>query len=228
MLSLTQHLITRLSRLALATDSKAAGTLAHIGLVICNGTARFAATTGKILVCCVVDAPDTPDCQVVLDATQFTTAMKAAAKLKARNASLTIGSKEARLECGNTASLIRLHDSHYPQFDFVFEKTVGQVAIPAVSSLDPNLMTIAQKILGTPSLPLVSFVHPGSSLPATWKTDSGDPVLTGDLKQATMSSAFWTDGTWAVLIMPITRPLPESIDLSRFALRAAQSMASAA
>ena len=210
--------LSRLSRLSQACEQKSINNLNHIALSVVGDTARITATNGRILVCALFDAEGETDRQVVLDGAQFTLACKAALKSHAGMFQLLISAQEARFESDHGASLIRLIDGTYPTVDVILRKHAGKAWIPSVASIEPALLTAAQRIIGRPSIAMSTTVEPGSSLPVAWENHGGSPVTTYELGSATRAPSFWQEGRWMVLLMPNTRTLPERLDLRPFVL----------
>ncbi|MCK6489186.1 MAG: hypothetical protein L6R48_12815 [Planctomycetes bacterium] len=223
----------RIARLALACDP-GTGSIAHIGLRITPSAVRFAATTGRILASLLVPIEDLAGepGDLVLDSGQFASALKGLAKSGGR-ITVEIGPKEARLTHGGSSSIARRVDGTFPLIDHVWTRPTGRRWVPTVSTLDPTLVGIAQKISGNRQpLLFVSPVEPAARLERLWAvpgTQSEDAISVAAVRAATTAPAYWADHELAVLIMPITRsPDERQLDLSQHALALLQVAAQAA
>lgn len=217
MITIPTTFLDRLSRLALACDNAPNSALRHIACSIRGDRARLTATTGRLLVSVLLDADGEADRDCLLDAVQFCTAAKTRSSV-----CLVLGTTEARMRSPQGDSLIRIHPGTYPPIDSVFLHTADSVFVPSICSLDPHLVATAQRIIGKPTLLCTSPVPARSSVPSLWETDAQPSVtVVGDLPQLLRTAAFWTDGSWVVLLMPTTRVPVGHVDLVPFALQAA-------
>jgi hypothetical protein len=219
----------RLSRLPLACADET-GPLGHIGVRITPTVVRFAATTGRILASLVVpiDALTGDPGDVILDATQFTAALKATAKATGGRITVEIGPKEARLTNGTASAIVRRVDGLFPRVEHVWTRTAGRQWVPTMSSLDPVLLATAQKISGHKQpLLFASPVDPSARLDRLWSVPG--PTLEDRLdliqaRQAVIAPGYWADHEMAVLIMPITRTAEQRpLDLEAHAIALPQT-----
>jgi hypothetical protein len=90
-----------------------------------------------------VDASD-----LILDADQFTAAMKSAAKGSASRITIEISPKEVRCTCGAASTIVRRVEGSFPHVEHVWTRPNGMRWVPTMSSLDPLLLGVAQKISG--------------------------------------------------------------------------------
>ena len=159
----------RLSRLALAC-ANVSGPLGNVSLRVTPTSVRFAATNGRLLASLIVplDHLDGEPGDVVLDADQFTAALKTTAKATGGRITVEIGVKEARLTNGTSAIVCRI-DATFPNIDHVWTRPAGRRWVPTMSSLDSALVGIAQKISGRKQpLLFASPVEPGARLERLW------------------------------------------------------------
>jgi hypothetical protein len=81
--------------------------------------------------------------------------------------------------------------------------------VPTMSSLDPLLLGVAQKISGhRQPLLFSSPVDPAAGLDRLWAVPGALPsetVALTALRAAVAAPAYWSDHELAVLIMPVTR-----------------------
>lgn len=231
-LSMPRTVADRLSRLSLACADEA-GPLGQIGIRITPTFMRCAATNGRILASLIVPIEYSGEpLDVILDADQFTAAMKASAKTGTGRITVDIGPTEARFTCGAAAAIVRRIQGAFPTFGHIWTRPAGRRWIPAVSSLDPGLVAIAQKISGhrTPLL-FSSPVDPAVHLERCWAVPGASPddtVSLVHLRAAIIAPAYWADHELAVLIMPITRSDGErQLDLSQHALAMTQAAVAA-
>ncbi|MEK7414638.1 MAG: hypothetical protein AAB263_15090, partial [Planctomycetota bacterium] len=213
----------RLIRLGLACADET-GALGHIGVRITPHAARFCASDGKLLASLVVPLDDfagtTGD--IILDQIPLTAALKSAAKAPGGRITFKIDTTEARVTNGDVSSVVRCVTGTYPNVDHVWTKPDGQRWIPTVSSLDPHLVSIAQKITGHKQAVLfVSPIEPSNRLGRIWSATgpaNDDTLNINSLRAAVRAPAYWADHEMAVLIMPITRNDERQLDLSSHAL----------
>ena len=215
--------LDRLSRLALAADdTKASPNLGHIALRITPEVIRFSATNGKILISLLVPigSAEVEPADLILDGDQFTTAMRALGRSTASSVQVTIVDTEARLTAGVSTAIVRRVPGVYPAIDHVWTKTKGAAWVPTLSTLDPTLVAVAQKVIGKSSLLFSSPVTDATPVAPLWGDLKGEarlPALS-DLAGLVRAPAYWTDGQAAVLLMPITRAVTgPGMDLTPFA-----------
>ena len=209
----------RLSRLPLACADET-GPLGHIGVRVTPTAVRFAATNGRILASFLV-----PIDQLIgepLDA-MFASALKSTAKASGGRITIEIGPKEVRLTNVMASAIVRRIDGVFPQVEHVWTRPAGRRWVPCMSSLDPSLVAVSQKISGNRQAMLfASPVETGAGLERMWsvpgaKPDESLPLVA--MRAAIAAPAYWTDHELALLIMPITRSDSErQLDLSQHAL----------
>lgn len=214
----------RLSRLPLACADEI-GVLGQIGVRVTPTAVRFAATNGRILASFLVplDALDGEPLDLILDADQFTAALKATAKATGGRITITIGAKEARLTNGTASAIVRRVDGTFPNVEHVWTRPAGRRWVPAMCSLDGGLVAIAQKISGAKNpLLFASPVEPACRLERVWAVPGAMPdesIAAAYIRAAATAPAYWTDHELAFLVMPITRSDGErQLDLSQHAL----------
>ncbi|MBN8523902.1 MAG: hypothetical protein J0M02_01060 [Planctomycetes bacterium] len=224
----------RLARLPLACADES-GPLGHIGVRVTPTAVRFAATNGRILASLVVpidvltgDAGD-----VIFDAAQFATALKAAAKATGGRIQIEIGPKEARLTNGTASAIVRRVDGTFPRVEHVWSRTAGRQWVPTISSLDPVLLATAQKISGHKNPLLFSSpVDPAARLDRLWAVPgatAGESLDLAQARQAVIAPAYWADHELAILVMPVTRTAEQrQLDLQVHAVSLPESAAVAA
>ena len=224
----------RLSRLALACADET-GPLGHISVRVTPTAARFAATNGRLLASLVVplDAMTGDPLDAILDATQFTAAIKAAAKGSGGRITVEIGAKEARVTNGTASAIVRRVEGTYPRVEHVWSRTAGRQWVPCMSSLDPVLLATAQKICGAKQALLFSSpVDPVGRLDRLWSVIGGASGESLDLvqaRQAVVAPGYWSDHELAILVMPVTRSAEQRhFDVDAHALAAPQTAALAA
>lgn len=224
MLSFSFHKshLDRLSRLALAADeTKASPVLGHIALRIAPEFIRFSATNGRLLVSLLVSigSAEVDPMDLVLDGDQFTAAMKAMSRSTTSTVQVTFVDTEARFTSGVSTAIVRRVPGVYPAIDHVWTKTKGAAWVPTLATLDPALVSVAQKIMGKGTLLFSSPVTDAAPLTPLWVNMKGDartPALS-DLAALVQAPAYWSDGQAAVLLMPITRTATgTNLDLSPF------------
>lgn len=224
----------RLTRLPLACADET-GPLGHIGIRITATTARFAATNGRILASLVVPL-DSITCDpqdVILDAEALTTALKTTAKATGGRITVEIGAKEARLTNGTASAVVRRVDGTFPRVEHVWTRTAGRQWVPTISSLDPALVAIAQKISGHKNPLLFSSpVDPAARLDRLWAVPgaaTGEGLDLSQLRQAVSTPGYWSDHEMALLIMPLTRTAEQRpLDLQAHAVALPEAAAVAA
>jgi hypothetical protein len=197
---------------------------------------RFSATNGRILASLIVPLEDFQGTagDIILDQNQFIAAIKAAAKATGGRISFKIDDQEARVTNGTVAAVVRCVPGTFPILDHVWTRPAGQRWIPTMSSIDPVLAGIAQKITGARSAVLFSSpVDPLVRLERLWGSPGQDEhaVSIGlhALRAAVIAPAYWCDHELAILLMPITRSDAErQLDLGMHALTQPQTAALAA
>jgi hypothetical protein len=214
----------RLSRLALACADEA-GPLGGISIRVTATTARFAATNGRLLASLVVmlDGLTGDPLDAILDAGQFTAALKSTAKASGGRITFEIGAKEARLTNGTASAIVRRIEGTYPRVEHVWTRTAGRQWVPTMSSLDPLLLATAQKISGArQALLFASPVDPAARLDRLWAVSggtAGDGIDLALARQAVVSPGYWSDHELAILVMPVTRaPEQRALDLAGHAV----------
>lgn len=200
----------RLSRLPLACADET-GPLGHVGVRVTPTAVRFACTNGRLLASFLVplDAMTGDPGEVILDADQFTAALKATAKATGGRIQVEIGPKEARLTNGTASAIVRCVDGTFPRVEHCWTRTAGRQWVPAISSLDPHLVAITQKISGY-KIPMLftSPVEPGNRLERLWAAPGAHPyesISVSVLRSVITAPAYWADHELAILVMPITR-----------------------
>jgi hypothetical protein len=224
----------RLSRLSLACADEA-GPLGGISVRVTPTAIRFAATNGRILASLVVplEALTGQPLDTILDAAQFTAALKTTAKGPGGRLTLEIGATEARITNGTLSAIVRRIEGTFPRVEHVWTRTTGRQWVPTMSSLDPVLLGIAQKISGSKTALLLSSpVDPTGRLDRLWSVTGGTVGEGVDLtqaRQAVIAPAYWADHELAFLIMPVTRaPEQRDLDLAGHALPLPELAAAAA
>jgi hypothetical protein len=224
----------RLARLGLACADET-GALGHIGVRVTATAIRFSATNGRILASLLVpcDAVVGDLTDLVLDQVQFAAAIKAAAKAPGGRISVTVNDTEARLSNGPVAAVVRRIEGTYPQVDHVWSRPDGRRWVPTMSSLDPHLVAVAQKLSGSKQALLFSSpVDPGMRLERLWSVPGAMPdeaISINDLRAVVSAPAYWSDHELAILVMPITRSADErAMHLSDHALPLTAAVARAA
>jgi hypothetical protein len=224
----------RLSRLPLACADES-GPLGHIGVRVTPTAVRFAATNGRILASLVVplDALTGDPGDLILDAEQFIAALKSTAKATGGRIQIEIGPKEARLTNGTASAIVRRVDGTFPRVEHVWTRTAGRQWVPTISSLDPGLVAVAQKISGHKNPLLFSSpVDPAARLDRLWAVPgaaAGDGLDLPHARQAVSLPGYWADHELALLIMPITRTAEQRpLDLQAHAVVLPETAAVAA
>jgi len=199
----------RLARLGLACADDDTN-IRHIGVRITPAAVRFSATNGRILASLLVPIDDfigTP-ADFILDQVQLAAAVKAAAKGSGR-IGFKIDEAEARITSGTVASVVRRVAGTWPQVDHVWTRPAGRRWVPTMSSIDPLLAAIAQKIIGAKTAVLFSTpVDPGVRLERLWAVPGAQPdesINVSALRAVVAAPAYWCDHELALLLMPITR-----------------------
>ena len=221
----------RLSRLPLACADET-GPLGNVSLRLTPETARFAATNGRILASLLVplDALTGESCEIILDAIQFTAALKVTAKATGGRITVEIGLKEARLTNGTASAIVRRVDGSFPRIEHCWTRTAGRRWVPTMSSLDGSLVAIAQKIAGHKNpLLFASPVEQGTRLERLWAVPGAQPdesISVSALRSVVTAPAYWADHELAILVMPITRSDSErQLSLDAHALPVHQAVA---
>ena len=200
----------RLSRLPLACADET-GPLGHVSVRVTPTAVRFATTNGRILASLIVplDVLTGDPLDTILDAEQFIAALKATAKATGGRIQIEIGPKEARLTNGTASAIVRCVDGTFPRVEHCWTRTAGRQWVPTISSLDPHLVAIAQKISGHKNpLLLSSPVDPSARMDRLWSVTGPSLEDRLDLVQARQSvtmPGYWSDHELALLIMPVTR-----------------------
>lgn len=221
--SFSKSHLDRLSRLALAADdTKASPVLGHIALRITPEFIRFSATNGKLLISVLVSigAAEVESTDLILDGDQFTAAMKALSRSTTSSVQVTIVDAEVRFTSGVTTAIVRRVPGAYAAIDHVWSRTKGAAWVPTLATLDPVLVGVAQKVMGKGTILFSSPVTDATPVAPLWgdvKGEARTPALS-DLAALVRAPAYWTDGTAAVLLMPVTRaPTGSSMDFMPFA-----------
>lgn len=224
----------RLARLSLACADES-GPLGNIGIRVSSTAARFAATNGRLLASLVVplDAITGDPGDLILDADQLSTALKATAKATGGRIQIEIGPTEARLTNGTASAIVRRVDGTFPRVEHCWTRTAGRRWLPTMSSLDPVLLGVAQRISGhkTPLL-FASPVDPAARLERLWAVPgaaAGENIDLVQARQAVVAPGYWADHELAILVMPITRTADQrQLDMSMHALALPEAAAAAA
>jgi hypothetical protein len=213
----------RLSRLPLACAAES-GPLGQVSVRVTPTAAFFATTNGRLLASFVVplDSMTGDPCEVILDAIQFTAALKVSAKATGGRIQIEIGPKEARLTNGTASAIVRRVDGTFPKVEHCWTRTAGRRWVPTISSLDGNLVAIAQKIAGHKNpLLFTSPVEQGTRLERLWAVPGAQPdesLSVSSLRAVVTAPAYWADHELALLLMPITRSDSErQLDLAQHA-----------
>lgn len=224
----------RLARLPLACADES-GPLGHIGVRVTPTAVRFAATNGRILASLVVplDTITGDPCDGILDADQFVAALKTTAKAAAGRIQVDIGHTEARCTNGTASAIVRRVEGIFPRVEHVWTRTAGRQWLPTMSSLDPVLLAMAQKISGHKSpLLFASPVDPAARLDRLWAVPgavAGEGIDLAQARQAVTAPGYWSDHELAILVMPITRTADQrQLDLQVHAVTLPESAAVAA
>ena len=199
----------RLARLGLACASDNTA-ISHLGVRVTPTSVRFSATNGRILASLLVPIDDfvgTPT-DLILDQVQLAAAVKAAAKGSGR-IGFKIDEAEARVTSGSVASVVRRVAGTWPQVDNAWTRPSGRRWVPTMSSIDPVLVAIAQKITGAKTAVLFSSpVDPSARLERLWAIPGAQPdesLSLASLRAVITAPAYWCDHELALLLMPITR-----------------------
>ena len=225
----------RLARLCLASADDNSN-IAHYGIRVAETQVRFSATNGRILASLIVPITDLlgDPTDLILDQAQFAAALKAVAKGSGGRISLKIDDTEARVTNGTVASVVRRITGTFPNVDHVWTRPAGLAWVPAMSSQDPMLLGIAQKIAGAKSAMLFSSpVEPDVALRRLWSSpgreDRVESVGVAALRKAVVAPAYWCDFELAILVMPITRSSEDrQLDLTAHAMQVPRVAALAA
>ncbi len=214
----------RLSRLPLACADEA-GPLGHVSVRVTPTAVRFASTNGRLLASLIVplDVLTGDPVDTILDSDQFVAALKATAKTTGGRITVEIAPKEARLTNGTASAIVRCVDGTFPRVEHCWTRTAGRQWVPAISSLDPHLVAIAQKISGHKNALLLSSpVDPAARMDRLWNVTgptSEDRLDLIQARQAVTMPSYWADHELALLIMPITRTAEQRpLDLEAHAL----------
>lgn len=232
--SIPRNTADRLARLGLACADDNTG-ISHIGVRVGPSQVRFSATNGRILASLIVPVDDFTGTagDLILDQVQLVAAVKAASKATGGRISFKIDEAEARITNGTVASVVRRVGSTFPNVDHVWTRPAGRRWIPTMSSIDPVLAAIAQKITGHKNAVLfASPVDPAIRLERLWSVPGAQPddaISINALRAVVTAPAYWSDHELALLLMPITRGDAErQIDLSAHAMALPQPAAIAA
>jgi len=224
----------RLTRLPLACADET-GPLGHIGVRVTPTAVRFAATNGRILASLIapLDAMSGDPLDTILDAVQFTSALKVTAKASGGRIQIEIGPKEARFTNDTASAIVRRVDGTFPRIEHVWSRTAGRRWVPTMSSLDPVLLGVAQRVSGHKNpLLFVSPVDPAAGLDRLWAVPGaavGEHLDLAQVRQAVVAPGYWCDHELSILVMPITRaPDQRQLDLSAHALALSEVAAAAA
>lgn len=224
----------RLSRLPSACDDET-GILGHVGIRVTPTAVRFDTTNGRILASLLVplDMLNGEPLDFILDADQFTAALKATAKATGGHITVEVGPQEARFTNGMASAIVRRVAGTYPNVEHVWTSPSGRRWVPTIASLDGGLVAIAQKISGSKQPMLfASPVDPASRLERAWAVPGAQPdesISVAQLRAVVTAPAYWADYDLAIMIMPITRSDSDrQLDLSQHALGLPQLVAVAA
>ena len=214
----------RLSRLPLACADET-GPLGHVSVRVTPTAVRFACTNGRLLASLLVplDSITGDPLDTILDADQFIAALKATAKANGGRITVEIGAKEARLTNGTASAIVRCVDGTFPRVEHCWTRTTGRQWVPTISSLDPVLLGIAQKISGHKNALLLSSpVDPAARMDRLWNVTGPTQEDRLDLvqaRQAVTMPGYWADHELALLIMPVTRTADQrQLDLDAHAV----------
>lgn len=232
--SLPRTCLDRLARLCLACADDATN-ISHIGVRVGPSSVRFSATNGRLLASLVVLVDDFQGMptDLILDREQFASALKLSVKATGR-ITCTINNDEARFSSGTVASVVRHISGSFPGVDHVWQRPSGRRWVPTMSSIDPQLAAIAQRIIGMKKAVLFSSpVDPGMRLERLWaspgREDYAESISLDALRSVVTAPAYWADYELAILLMPITRSDAEGqLDLSAHASALSQAAAIAA
>ncbi len=227
--------LSRLARLAQATEVGDNGVICHIAVRVTLDACRFTATDGKLLASIVhaITALQGDPVDAILDREQFTAACKLLSKHHPSRVTVTIAQHEIRFTAGTVSAVIRRRDGTYPPFDHIWSKTVGMQWVPCTSSLNLSLAASAQQIAGKAALSFSTPVPMNSAAQRLWSSASpgefGATLPLTELQGALRAPAYWADHELAILLMPISRAGSEKqLDLSRFVLPAREAVGVAA
>ena len=206
--SIPRFAIERIARLSLACADDNSP-ISHIGVRVSPTAIRWSATNGRILASFVTPIEDLQGdpADLILDQGQFVAAVKAASKGTGR-ISFKIDDTEARVTCGTAASVVRRVSGTFPSVEHVWSRPVGRRWVPTMSSIDPHLMAIAQKLVGKTTVLFSSPVDPAIRLERLWSVTGAqhDEVISvTDLRAVVTAPAYWCDHEMALLLMPISR-----------------------
>jgi hypothetical protein len=224
----------RLARLPLACAAET-GPLGQVSVRVAPNAARFATTNGRILASLVVplDTLSGDPVDLILDADALTAALKVTAKQPGGRITIEIGVQEARLTNGTASAIVRRVGGTFPRVEHAWTRTAGRRWVPTMSSLDPLLLGLAQRISGHKNPLLFSSpVDPAADLNRLWAVPGAATQETLDLahaRQVVTAPGYWSDHELAILIMPITRTADQrQLDLAAHAMVLPQHAAAAA
>ena len=198
----------RIARLGLACADDNSP-ISHIGVRVGPTAVRLSGTNGRILASLLVPIEDLQGdpADLILDQGQLATAVKAAAKGTGR-ITFKIDDAEARVTCGTVASVVRRVSGTFPSVEHVWSRPVGRRWVPTMSSIDPHLMAIAQKLVGKTTVLFCSPVDPAIRLERLWSVigaQHDEVVSVTDLRSIVTAPSYFADHELAILLMPITR-----------------------
>jgi hypothetical protein len=224
----------RLARLPLACAHEP-GPLAHVSMRVTPTAVRFATTNGRILASLVVplDVLTGEATDIILDSEALAAALKVTAKQPGGRITVEIGAQEARLTNGTASAIVRRVQGVFPRVEHAWTRTAGRRWVPTMSSLDPLLLGLAQRICGHKSPLLFSSpVDPAADLNRLWAVPGASAQESIDLAQArqvVVAPGYWSDHELAILVMPITRTADQrQLDLAAHAVVLPQPAAVAA
>ena len=238
--TIPNDLLTRLSRLHHVTDaSNPPSNLRHIHLRVTPEHVRFAATNGRMLAVLKADLDDLQGDarEAILDVHQFNDAIKAVQRgipqRSNQRVNITLTANEAKFSTGNAAALVRQVPGTYPNVDHVFTRTEGQRWVPCLSSLNPDLASVAQKLVGKTTVLFSSPVAADATVSRLWTPGAPDdhkvPVSIAAMRSLVTAPAYWCDHELALLVMPVSRAASErQLDLMAFVRQVPAASAAAA
>lgn len=238
--TIPNDLLTRLSRLHHVTDaSNPASNLRHIHVRVAPDHVRFAATNGRILAVLRADLDDLQGDarEVIFDVQQFKDAMKAVDRAIPQRSNqritVTLTATEAKFSTGDAAALVRLVPGIYPNVDHVFTRTEGQRWVPCLSSLNPDLASVAQKLVGKTTVLFSSPVAADATISHLWGSGAADDhavqLSLPAMRSLVTAPAYWCDHELALLVMPVSRAASErQLDLLAFVRQVPVASAAAA
>lgn len=238
--TIPNDLLTRLSRLHHVTDaSNPPSNLRHIHLRVTPEHVRFAATNGRMLAVLKKDLNNLQGDarEVILDVHQFNDAIKVIdrgiSQRSNQRVTITLSDNEAKFSTGNAAALVRLVPGTYPNVDHVFTRTEGQRWVPCLSSLNPDLASVAQKLVGKTTVLFSSPVAADATVTRLWSPGAADDhdvsIYIATMRSLVTAPAYWCDGELALLVMPVSRTGSEQqLDLMAFVRQVQPTSAAAA